>query len=929
MRLVLVILVFMSVLGSSVVVPVASVNGGVSSIVRLPYSFSSATILRDGTIVGITDGRAIFVRGVNIFKSIPLIGGGGVVKSYPPDNPTVAVVYTSAGDILVSDSTGKILYRAMVGSGRLLKATYSFGIVYMLVDTPRGKELYAYDIDSRTWGYVSPIEQNITNSRRILLGTVQDMVSSESGVVVIYDPVLPPGIEDYIRIPVIIVDSKGMPVDVAEIIAYYKDYDFSYQTRVHGSASLYIPIPVGSLDIYVNYNRTWYLYEFKPSDITENGLFISVPGDKIVPPPTSLANHYGVLIEGLSVKYVEKVGPASTILACYGSKIALYDSTYSTIEFVDLQTGSRLSMGLDSTVISSAIHGDILAVLTSAGTLYIFNMNIRSLLSTYSIPGGTFVGVSKHYVFVKTHNLIHMISLKSLKDVLIYETAGLAVNSPYLYVAPDDTFMVSTGDSTLVVRGINATEPFPFNKYVPYTVKLAVYDPWSHPVGNATVFVDGVYTGRTSNNGSITFSLNAGTHDVIIDPPEGFSNVTTTRVKLNVTGDKNVKVILTRTIYRLTIHLFDPFYKVLTEPVDLIISHGNVTVLRERVKSNPVLSTWVRPGSYTITISPVKITSLYDNESVTINVEDDQTINITLKFVYYPVKLLVIDSSNGEPVKAPVLVCSELGCIKNTTIMLFKGRHKLLVKPLVFYNSTNLFKETEFFVDVPVDKPVIVMAERSYFLVNLVFIDDINKRIVRTPLTVTIGGIKYENKRNLTLLLPKGKILVTVDGNNFYKGFSKTINISRDGSYNITVPRKEKTLVIKVSSVVGSVHNGIVFIKSASGIKKVVPVPPKGEVSITLPLDWYTLKFESNLYSSKTLTFNLATEDTIVILTKPTLKGFFVLYSNIILASIGVVVATGILYWMTRRTVSRIRSIKEISELLGEEYTEEEEDENE
>ena len=895
----------------------------------MPYSFSSATILRDGTVVGVTGGRVVFVRGVNVFKSIPLIGGSGVVWSYPPDDPTVAVVYTSAGDVLVSDSTGKVLYRTMVGFGRLLKATYSFGIVYMLVDTPRGKELYAYDIDSRAWGYVSPVEQNITNSRRILLGTVLDMLSSESGVVVLYDPVLPPGVEDYVKIPVIIVDSKGMPVDSAEMVAYYKDYDFSYETKVHGSTSLYIPIPAGDLDIYVEYNNTWYLYEFKSSDITESGLVISVPGDKMVPPPTHLTNHYGVLIEGFSVKYVEKIGPASTILASYGSKIALYDSTYSTVEFVDLRTGARLSMGLDSPVVSSAIRGDILAVLTSAGTLYIFNMDTKSLLSTYSIPGGTTVGVSKHYVFVKTPSSIHMISLKSLKDVLIYETAGLAVSSPYLYVAPDDTFMVSTGDSTLIVQGINATEPFPFKKYVPYTVKLAVYDPWSHPVGNATVFVDGVYTGRTDGNGSITFSLNTGTHDVIIDPPKAFSNVTTTRIKLNVTGDTSERVVLERTIYRLTIHLADPFHKVLIEPVDVSVTRGNMTVLKERVKSNPVISAWVKPGSYTITITPVELTPLYDRESVTVNVKSDQTVNITLKFVYYPVRLLVVDKSSGEPVKAPVLVCSELGCVKNTTVMLFKGRHKLLVKPLVFYNSTNLFKGTEFFVDVPVEKPVIVRAERSYFLVNFVFVDGIDKKIVKTPLTVTIGGIKYENKRNLTLLLPKGNILVTVEGNRFYKGFSRTINVSRDGTYNITVPRKEKTLVIKISSVVGGVHNGVLYIKSVSGIRKVVPVPPKGEVSITLPLDWYTVKFESNLYSPQTIAFNLATEDTIVILTKPTLKGFFILYSNIILASIGVVVATGILYWMTRRTVSRIRSIKEISELLGEEYVEEEEeDEN-
>jgi len=896
----------------------------VASVVRLPYVFSSASILGDGTVVGVRNGRAVFIHGVDIFKSIPLIGGNGVVASYPSSNPTLAVVYSSGGDVVVADESGNILYRTIVGFGRLEKASYAYGIVYMLVDTPRGKELYAYDIDARTWGYVSPIEENVTNSQRILLGSVIDMLPTDNGVVILYDPILPPGVTDYMKIPVVILGPNGVENESVRVVFYFKDYDFSYQTNIQGVGNVNVPIPVSDMIAYVDYNNTWYQYYFKSSEITSNGVVISVPGSTIVPPPSNLVSHYAVVLEGFSVRYVQKVGPASTVLAAYGSKIALYDSTYTTAEFIDMNTGSMLSFGLDSPVKSSAIRNNILAVLTESGSLYIFDMEDRSLLSTYSIPGGEDVGVSSHYVFVRTRDSIHMISLESLKDVFIYETAGLAVNTPYLYVAPNDLFMFSTKDSTIIVSGINSTEPFSFKKYIPYSVELKVIDPWNHTVKNVEVFVDSVYIGVTNDNGTIVFSLNPGKHALLLKPPQSRANVTSTQFTLNVTGDTSKTVVLNRTIYKLNLILSDPLHKVLREPVALSVNQGNLTVYSEKIISSPRISLWVKRGVYVISVKPTEMTPLYQAEDITITVNNDTTVNLTLKYKLYTVELKVIDNSNGEVVRSPVLVCSDLGCVKNTTLMLYKGKHMLTVKPLVFYNSTDLFNSTTVYVNVPKEKLVVVKALRSNFLVRFIFIDEVDKKVVHTPLTVLVGGIKYKEKQNVTLLLPKGKILLQVIGNSLYQDLSKTININRDGTYNITIPRRQKNLVIKVTSIVGSVKNGVIYIRSVSGVYKVIPLPPSGEVTVSLPIDWYTVKFESSMFSKQTLALDLAKQDSIILITKPSIKGFFLLYSNIIIASFGVILATGILYWMTRRTMTRIRSIKEISELLGEEYEEEE-----
>ena len=923
-----VFLMVLGILGSSALVYGAEPDQS-TSISRIPYSFSSACILSDGTVTGIMGNSLVFVRGVEIYKSIPLVGSEGYVECYPANNPTQVIAYTKAGDVLIADSQGNVLYRTLVGFGTLDKAYYSGGVVYMLVNTPRGKELYAYDIDTRSWGYISTIDQNITNANRLLLGSVIDMVPNTNGITLLYDPILPPTVKDYTVIPLVIVDSKGKPVNDTEILIYFRDYDFSFQTHISGSGEIYVPLPISEMDIFVKFNETWYLYIFNSTNIKQTGLVITVPGKNMVPPPTGLARHYAVVIQGFTVTYVKPIGPASYIVSSTGSEIVVYDSTHSTLMFIDMVTGRSMGMGLDSPPISASLYNGILGVLTSSGTLYIFNIGSQKLLTTMSFPGGRFVGVSKDYVFVQTPNSVHTVSIKSLKDIFIYETAGLPVSSKYLYVSPYNTFMFSTSDSTLIVSGLQAEEPFPIKNYIPYKVNLTVMDPWGHKIGDARVFVDGVYAGRTSSHGTIEFSLNTGSHTILVVPPTDYSNVTQTQTILNVTGNTMRTIVLNRTIYQLSLLVRDPQSVLLKDPVILTVKSGNATILSETLRKSSAVTIWVKPGTYSVTLVDSELIPYYKNIAFTMNIGSDTINNITLEYMLYPLKLKVIDTSTGKSINSTIMVCTASGCSTNTTVYLPKGKHSLQVEPLVYYKGVKLYKKTSVTVNVPEDKVVTVKAERQYYIVNLVLLDDVTKQSIRSPVTIEVGGIKYKQVKNLSLVLPAGRNIVSISGNQLYNSIKKEIAVDKDGDINVTVPRKTKSIVIKVSSVIGNIKNGVLLIQSTSGIYKAMPVPPSGEVTLTLPIDWYTVKFESNLYSTETISFDLASENNVILLTKPTLKGLFILYSNLIFAGIGVIVALGILYWMSRKTVERVRSIKEISELLGEEYEEEEGEESE
>ncbi|MCE4605761.1 MAG: hypothetical protein F7B59_00300, partial [Desulfurococcales archaeon] len=635
------------------------------------------------------------------------------------------------------------------------------------------------------------------------------------------------------------------------------------------------------------------------------------------------------VIEGFTVKYMKPIGYASSIIASYGSKIVLYDSTHTALIFSDMITGNILSVGLDSAPISSSLYNSILGVLTSTGTVYIFNVSSRSLLSTYSIPGSVRVEVSRDYVFVQTPSSIHAISIKSLKDVFVYKTAGIPVSSRYLFVTPDNTMMFSTSDSTLIIRGMSSSEPFSFEKYIPYKVNLEVRDPWGHIVPGAKIFVDGVYAGQTSDAGTISFSLNKGTHTLLIDPPKSYTNVTQTQLSLNVTSDLSETVVLKRIIYQLNIALRDPRSPSLAEPVNVIVEGEGKTLFHGEVYRSTRISLWVAPGTYRITVNDTQSLPYYEDKSIVAAVEKDTNVNLTLDYKLYPVKFKVIDSASGAVVNGTFVVCTPFGCTSNSTVYLPKGKHTVSVEPIVYYNGVNLFKKTPVQIAVPEEKVVVVKAERSYYIVNLLFVDSVSKKLVETPLTVTVGGVSYKNVRNITLMLPGGNTLVKVGETPVYVGITKQVTVNSDGNISVAVPRKTRSVLIKVSSIIGSVKNGVIFVKSALGVYKVIPVPPSGEITLDLPIDWYTVKFESNLYSSETIAFNSAQEDSVILLTKPTIKGIFILYSNIIFAGIGVVLALVILYWMSKKTVEKVRSIKEISELLGEEYGEGEESETE
>ncbi len=905
----------------------AQETGG-PEIIRLPYVFSSAILLKDGTVAGVMDGRLVFLNGIDVVKSIPLIGGSGVVSGFPRDGPLDVVAYTSGGDVVLANSGGEVLYRSIVGFGTLRKAFYSSGIVYMMVDTPRGREMYAYDVDARIWGYVSLATQNISNAFKLLEGSVIDMVDCSNGVSLLYDPILPPGVSNYTTIPILVVNATGVPVMGANVVLYYRDYDFSLETKIDGSGLIKIPLPLSELDVFVEYNGTWYFYTFHQGDFTLSGITVTVPGDKAVPPPTHLARHYAVVLDGFRVKYVQPVGTAASIIACSGSRIALYDSTKSMLYFVDMDTGDKTGFGLDSAPVSSAIRRDVLAIATSAGTLYVFSMSSKTLYATYSFPGLEKVALSNDYVFAYTGSALHAVSLRSFKDVFIYESAGLPLTTPYLYVTPENVIMFSTTDSTLIVHGLNSTEPFSFKSYIPYKIQLNILDPWGNRVPEAKVYVDNIYVGETNDNGSIKFSLNSGEHSVIIFPPAWYTNLTETSTTIMVEKDSVFSIVMNRTIYLLSLTLKDPETGGLKEPVNLTVSdNSGRTLLTKRMYRENNVKLWVPKGKYIAIISPLEELSVYKKTREIINVGGDTDKTITLNYAFYPVVFKVVDSDTGEQLNATI--CAWGMCTSNNTLKLPKGEHSVTVRPLLYYGKTPLYNPATITIKVPTESPVIVKVVRAYHLVNLSFLDNVDKKLVRKPLNVMIGGIKYKEVRSLKLLLPRGRTLVTVEENDLYVPMSTALDVNKDGNYSIIVHRKEKTVVIRVSSVVGRVSGGFLVVKSPSGYSKVMPLTDNAEVTLSLPIDWYTVTYENPLYQSTSLAFDLNYENSVDLLVRPTLKGLFILYSNIILAVSGVVVATGILYWISRRTIARVRSIREISELLGEEAEEAEEDEGE
>ena len=893
---------------------------GATSVYRVPMSFKKAVLLYDYTIAGIPENGSelVFVRGSSVVKAIPLIMKQGVVGlfAFPPDSPTTIAVVTDAGDVVIATPRGK-LYETIVGFGTLKKACYGYGNIYLLVDTGNGNSVYIYNLYSCTWwvvGTSAPVAKNI-----VLLSKSEplDLMCQYNMISVLVDPIAPPSSAGYFRERILIMNSSYYPVD-ARLIIYYPSIEFTQEVLTHnGYADILIPKDSANLSIYAYYGDKWYLLfsgEMKPRP--EGYTFVITNSTMPVPPPTTIPTREVLVLNGTKVSSTFMLSGASRVLAM-DKYIVLYGERGLTITTPggDIKYMARL----DSEPVMADTYGDIVAVATKSSTLYIINATSSSLLITYSLPGLSKVFVTRGYVFALAGKMLHAISLRSLKDVFIYKTPGVSVASPYISgLRYSDTVLYSAGDSSIILSGLNATEPFDFRSMMPFTVKIVVKSPWNKPVPGAMVIIDGVNAGRTDKEGVLRTTLLYGNHTIEVVPPKGYYNVTETTVHVLVTRDgQEIDITMKRDVYYLTILLKDPLNGKLVEPVRLTIYDATRHPVAGGVVTGEKASYLLKRGTYTIVVEPVSRVPYYNKAEKSVTVYGDTTTEIELQPKLYPVKVAVVAADTGKTV--PAKICFMGNCTTGGTVMLLKGSNRVKVVPLPkIAGKYPMYKTVEATIEAPVEEPVTIKVPRYYVNLTVKLLDSRTHKPVPETLEVRAANFVTEARNGIAkLVVPAGTVSVKVSGGKYYKPFSTIVKIDRDTTITLRLQRRAAIVTFYISTWKGLTPTGrLIVFDRIGGARYVYKVVKEGTVKATLPYGIYDITFEGLGFREARLTNRVITGNTqITIYVQPTLMGFIKANMKLIL-SLALIVASFIgwalmLRW-ARKKIAEYRELEEL-----------------
>lgn len=894
-----------------------------ATIYRVPMSFKKAVLLYDYTIAGIPQNGSelVFVHGSSVVKSIPLIMRHGVVGlfAFPPDSPTTVAVVTDAGDVVIATPRGK-LYETIVGFGTLKKACYGYGNIYLLVDTGAGSAVYIYNLYSRTWWVVGKYSPRAKNVVLLSKSEPLDLMCQYNMISILVDPVAPPSSGGYFRERILIMNASYYPVD-ARLIIYYPSLDFTQEVRTHnGYADLLVPKDNANLSIYAEYGDNWYLLfsgTMKPRP--EGYTFVITNSTIPVPPPTTIPTREVLVLNGTKVASTFTLSGASRVLAM-DKYIVLYGENGLVV--ATPQGKIKYMSRLDSEPVMADTYGDIVAVATKSSTLYIINATSSSLLITYSFPGLSKVYVTRNYVFALAGNMLHAISLRSLKDVFIYKTPGIAVESPYISgLRYTDTVLYSVKDSSIILSGLNATEPFDFRSMMPFTVRIVVKSPWGRPVPGAMVIIDGFNSGTTDSHGVLTTTLLYGNHTIEVVPPKAYYNVTETTARVLVTHDgQEIDITMKRDVYYLTVVLRDPVNGKPAEPVRVTIYDATKKPVAGGVVSGDKATYLLKRGTYTIVVSPVTRIPYYNRAEKNVAVYGDTKVEVELKPRLYPVKIAVVAADTGKTV--PAKICFMGNCTTGDTIMLFKGSNRVKIIPLPkIAGKYPMYRSTETVVTAPSEEPVTVKVPRYYVNLTVKLVDSRTHRPVTEPVRVSAGSFVTTAKNGVAkLVVPSGSVNVRIEGSKYYRVFSTVVKVDRDTTITIPLRRRVAMVTFYVSTWKGLTPTGrlIVFDK-IGGARYVYRVLKGGSVKASLPYGIYDISFEGLGFREARLTNRVITGNTqITIYVQPTLMGFIKANMKLILSLLLIVVSFIGWVLMLRWARKKIAEYRELEELFKE-----------
>jgi len=846
-------------------------------------------------------------------------GGDAYLQLFPVTSPSIAFAWSPrTGEEMLFD-TSKVLYDYVMGFGRLVAAIYSYGYIYSLIDTATGRELWIRFVPTGEWFYIASKRVRLANAELLSLGSVLSMApaSTYTSIYVLIRPILPPGTLGIATLLVSVVNaSTGYAIKNGEVVVYIPRYNFttpSYKI-VRGMARVLIPAPVTRVRIYVRAeNKSWYytdeLLYARPGAI--ESLTVLYPSGKAGSPPRTYSIYLAKIV-GSVIKWQVTLPPTATeILAATNTTAVVYEGG-TTIAFVTKSGGVYMDT-LDFPPIAACAspNGRYIAVLSSAGTLYIYRLT-QAVIRAATISVGTVpapripwlgpLACGDRLVAVATGKGIQAISLQTMKEVFryIYPYLNLSASRVSIAVKPDgDQIVVVSHGTVIVMPPASWTKPFNALAMLPAKVTIRVVNAWGRPVAGATVYVDGMRVCTTNGVGECTTSISYGRHVIHVVPPprDLLDKATTKNVSIRRSGAITVKLV--KNAFNLRLILEDPVSIILRQPVNLTIT-GVVTksvVLQNRREAQFLLP----KGNYTIVIKPASRPAIYVPESLNISLARDTNITVVLKLAKYPVRVMCIDSETGRKIPCVAVSSGQKGTVLNLTV----GKHEITIYPLPSYDGKMLYAMKKLDIEVKGPETLKVRVKRVYAVVNLSLIDEMTRRCPSQALKVFIGAEEVEIRCNKTILVSTGRVVLRVQPTDIYGSVVKRLNIESNENITITVPRRTYSVQINVESSIGKPVAGAVVrlvCQTNPRYSYVLVTGSDGSTSASLPECVYSVYISGPNIAPAQYVLDPATSPVETFKVALNLRGLIMTYIKpIIVISSVVAVSISMMVFITRR----------------------------
>jgi len=421
----------------------------------------------------------------------------------------------------------------------------------------------------------------------------------------------------------------------------------------------------------------------------------------------------------------------------------------------------------------------------------------------------------KSYYMLYTTGGLQVISLEPVQTPILRLNSLLTFNIPGARHAdslPDLSLIaIGGGNRLVIIKDLNkyldahGPQPIDLSKVKLPSMAITVLTPERVVLPNAKVVLKYGNICReftTDGSGSVVLG-NAfpGEYLVSIYPQIGYLNPANLTIYVPPKVPHiTYEVVLNYTEYELNLFINDEIEGGPQVPLDIYV---NDVLLASNYSSN-YLSTKLLRGNYSILIKPQRnYAYFYEPLKMTLALDKDLTLNITLSRKSYNVTINIIDSVSKELINDEVVIAiaGEVKSIRGSLTMTLKaGEH--VVNVLVPSELSGKYSSVSAYIKVITDSTIGVEVPRRNYAASFTLIDVLTKDSATGLFDIYINGSRILTSVNSTfnLTLPYGAYIIGIRPrppyDSVYLASDLILNLMKDSHLTAYLDRVKYLLTI-------------------------------------------------------------------------------------------------------------------------------------